>query len=76
VFGSGGQDAPDAGSHREPVLILFAILDRLLHDADHRDAREPLAPQHPKTFDLHLKLCGEPGPDDSNRYHRLFSDII
>jgi hypothetical protein len=75
VFGKGEQAESNPASAREPALILFAILDRLLHNANPQTARESLPGQYADTFDSHVKLFGEPSADDWDRYRKLFADM-
>jgi hypothetical protein len=75
AFGDRGQDTSTVASPHEPTLILFAILDRLLHDADPQAARARLTGQDLDTFKEHVRLFGEPSEDDWQRYRRLFGSV-
>jgi hypothetical protein len=75
AFGNPGQDTPTGASPHEPTLILFAILDRLLHDADPTAARARLTGQDLDTFNEHVRLFGEPSEDDWERYRALFGPV-
>jgi hypothetical protein len=70
-----GQDASTGVSPHEPTLILFAILDRLLGDADPQAARARLTGQDLDTFNEHVRLFGEPSEGDWERYRGLFGEM-
>ena len=74
AFGDREQDASTGASPHEPTLILFAILDRLLGDADPEAARARLTGQDLYAFEQHVGIFGEPSKDDWERYRGLFGD--